>query len=222
MPVSPKDPNKFILQGRASFPKLCKGETQESKKKDGTVETYQKYSSQLICSKDKMDHKEFLKWLRTQADLVYGGDSKDFIKLKPNYCQVKDGDTWLTKGGDKQLDKHPEYENSWVVTVASYAKPDVRNKGGQKVEQERYADDGTGFYAGCECKVCVRVVKSQYEGTRYIRIEPSSVLSMGVGEPFGKTNNADDDFADDYDDEFGGEIAATEVVAAPVDDDEEF
>lgn len=210
--------DKFILEGVISYPKMIEGEVYEYKdKKTGETKQTQLYTGTLIIDKDKIDVKTFTAWIRSRADTLFGKDTKEDIRLKLSKCPVKDGDTWETEQGDLQTVKHPEYEGKIIVTMRTYSKPDVRYQDGSKVEEAE--DNSTRFYGGTRCKVCVRIAKTNKSGKPWIRIEPSSVLSFGEGERLSTkpVNNADDDFAEEYDNDFSA--PADNVTAA---DEDEF
>jgi len=210
MPRHKTDNNKFLLTGRASYSRtIFDGET---KKNDKTGKLSTNYAMNLIVPKASIDHVELFTWLREQAIKHYGPQSKDVLTLKPNYCSIMDGDTWADSQGNPQVTKHPEYKDAWVVKLSMYRAPDIRNK-----RRETLTDHSGDYYDGGDCCVCLSTAASEYNGRKYLRLEPGSILAYGRGEPFasGTRHNADEDFAEEFDDDFDDAVAGATGGAAP-------
>lgn len=211
MPCHKTDKDKFLLTGRASYSKdIFDGETKENEK---TKKLTTRYPMNLIVPKAGFDHAELFTWMRGQANKHYGPQSKDVLTLRPNYCSVMDGDTWNDSQGAPQVAKHPEYAGAWVVKLAMYRAPDIRNK-----RRETLADHSGDFYDGGDCCVCLSTAASEYNGRKYLRLEPGSILAYGRGEPFasGARHNADEDFAEEFDDDFDDAVAGATGGANPL------
>jgi len=118
-----------------------------------------------------------------QAALELGKASKFNGSIPKNWKNtLHDGDE------EADLDKNPEYEGHYYMTVSNKTKPGV-------VDQALNAViDQTEVYSGCYARVSLNAYAFNVSGSKGVSFGLNHVQKLEDGEPFGSFSRAEDDF----------------------------
>ena len=105
---------------------------------------------------------------------------------------VRDGDD------EDTLEKNPEYEGCWYMSVGSRTRPNVVDQDVNPIL------DSTQVYSGCYARVSMNAFPYSYSGKKGVSFGLNHVQKLADGEAFGGRSRAEDDFdvveVDDDDD----------------------
>lgn len=158
----------------------------EAKKAPGADR--EKFSVVLLIPKsDKLT----LKNLRqAQKNALANGESGVFKGKIPKEWKdtIHDGDE------DADLERNPEYEGHWYVSVSAITKPGIVDAHRDPIT------DSTEVYSGCYARVSLNAFPFSTQGNKGVSFGLNNLQKMGEGEPLGGRSRAEDDF-DELDDE---------------------
>lgn len=152
----------------------------------------------LIPKKDKATIKKIR--AAQQAALEIGKAKKFDGSIPKNWVDtLHDGDE------EADLEKNPEYEDHWYMSVSSFAdrKPGVVDADVQPIL------DASEVYSGCYARVAINAYPFAYKGKKGISFGLQHVQKTKDGVPFGNVSRAEDDFDEwesDEDDDTEGLI----------------
>jgi hypothetical protein len=125
-----------------------------------------------------------------QAALEQGKSSKFGGTIPKNWQNtLKDGDE------DADLERNPEYENHWYMSVKSKTAPGVVDRRLQEII------DSTEVYSGCYAKVSINAFPYSVSGNKGVSFGLNHVQKLRDGDFLGGRSKAEDDFDDEGDDE---------------------
>lgn len=123
-----------------------------------------------------------------QAALQKGKDSKFKGSIPKNWTDtLHDGDE------EADLDKNPEYEGHWYMTVSNPQKPGVIDK------DKNIIDDPTQLYSGCFARVVINAFAFNQQGNKGVSFGLNHIQKVREGDPLGSVTRAEDEF-DEFDD----------------------
>lgn len=147
-----------------------------------------KYSCVLLIPKtDKVT----IKKLRAaqQAALEAGKDSRFGGRIPKNWTDtIHDGDE------EADLEKNPEMEGHWYMTVSSKTKPGIVD------QQVNPILDSTEIYSGCFARVSINAFAYSNSGNKGVSFGLNHVQKLADGDYLGGRSRAEDDF-DEVDEE---------------------
>jgi hypothetical protein len=152
-----------------------------------------KYSCVLLIPKSD---KVTIKKLRAaqQAALEQGKDSRFNGRIPKDWKDtIRDGDE------DFDLEKNPEYEGNWVLSVSSKTKPGV-------VDQDvNPIIDSTEVYSGVYARASINAFPYAVSGSKGVSFGLNHLQKLADGDFLGGRSKAEDDFTaierDDEDDD---------------------
>lgn len=149
-----------------------------------------KYSTVILVPKD--DETTVSKILRAQqAALAQGEQGKFGGKAPKNWKNTfRDGDD------EADLERNPEYEGHYFMTVSNFQKPGLVDKDVNPIL------DPSEVYSGCYARVSMNAFPFNANGTKGVSFGLRHVQKLADGEPLGSFSRAEDDFDPiDFDDE---------------------
>lgn len=123
-----------------------------------------------------------------------GKNTKFDGKVPKNLAStIYDGDE------DADLEKNPEYEGNWYMSISSKTKPGIVDADVDPIL------DSTEVYSGCYARVSMRAFPYNYKGKKGISFGLNHIQKLADGESLGGMSRAEDDFDpiddDDEDDD---------------------
>lgn len=151
-----------------------------------------KYSTVILIP--KTDKTTVRKIKEAQQAALEAGKAKTFGgKIPANWKNtLHDGDE------DADLEKNPEYEGHYYMSVSSKTKPGVVD---QKLNE---IIDSTEVYSGCYARVSINAFPYSQQGNKGVSFGLNHVQKMADGDFLGGRSRAEDDF-DELDDDGGDE-----------------
>lgn len=141
-----------------------------------------KYSTVLMIPKSD---KATMKKLRAaeQAAAEAGKNSKFGGKIPSNLKSIiHDGDE------EADLDKNPEYENHWYMSVSSKTRPGVVDRDLNPIL------DSTDVYSGCYVRASINAYAYEYKGKKGVSFGLNHIQKLADGDFLGGRSRAEDDF----------------------------
>lgn len=118
-----------------------------------------------------------------QVALENGKHSKFNGSIPKNWKNTfRDGDV------EADLDKNPEYEGHYFMSISNSQKPGIVDKNLQPIL------DQTEVYSGCYARVSMNAYPFNTQGNRGVSFGLSNVQKWADGEPLGSVTRAEDDF----------------------------
>lgn len=150
-----------------------------------------KFSVALLIPKSD---KATIKKLRAaqQAALEAGKDKRFGGKIPKNWSDtIHDGDE------EADLEKNPEYEGHWYLSVSSKTRPGIVDRDVQPIL------DSTEVYSGCYARVSLNAFPYSVSGKKGVSFGLNHVQKLADGDFLGGRSKAEDDFdaLDDEDDD---------------------
>lgn len=147
-----------------------------------------KYSCVLLIPKS--DKATIKKLKDAQQAALENGKGKTFGgKIPSNWKNtLHDGDE------DADLEKNPEYEGHFYMSVSSKTKPGVVDRALNEII------DSTEIYSGCYARVSINAFPYNTQGNRGVSFGLNHVQKLADGDFLGGRSRAEDDF-DQLDDE---------------------
>lgn len=149
------------------------------------------YSTVLLIP--KKDKKTIAALRRAQkAALENGKDTKFGGRIPKEWKDtIHDGDE------EADLERNPEYEGHWYMSVSSRTRPGVVDRDVQPIL------DSTEVYSGCYARVSLNAFPYNTKGNKGVSFGLNNIQKLGDGEPLGGRSRAEDEFdaVDDDDDE---------------------
>lgn len=141
-----------------------------------------KYSTVILIPKtDKVTLRKIK--AAQQAALELGKASKFNGSIPKNWKNtLHDGDE------EADLDKNPEYEGHYYMTVSNKTKPGVVDQALNPVM------DQTEVYSGCYARVSLNAYAFNVSGSKGVSFGLNHVQKLADGEAFGSFSKAEDDF----------------------------
>jgi len=115
--------------------------------------------------------------LAANADRLFGGKVPKTFK-----DTIHDGD----EEGD--LDKNPEYEGHWFMSVSSKTKPGIVDQDVNPIM------DSTEIYSGCYARVSINCFAYSTQGNKGVSFGLNHVQKLADGDYLGGRSKAEDDF----------------------------
>lgn len=134
----------------------------------------------LIPKKDKTTLKNL--HAAQQAALELGKDSRFGGKIP------KEWNDTIHDGDEADLDKNPEYEGHWYMSVSSKTKPGIVDQDVNPIL------DSTEVYSGCYARVSVNCFPYLHSGKKGVSFGLNHVQKLGDGDFLGGRSKAEDDF----------------------------
>lgn len=149
----------------------------------------EKYSCMVLIP--KTDKATVRKILAAEKQAAEVGKAKHFGGKIPNNLKsvFRDGD----EEGD--FDKNPELEGHYFMNVSAKRKPGLVNKDKSPITSP---DD---IYSGCYARVALGAFAYNYNGSKGISFGLNHVMKTRDGERLDGVSNAEDVFADYFEDE---------------------
>ena len=118
-----------------------------------------------------------------KAALENGKDSKFQGKIPTGWKDtIHDGDE------SADLDRNPEYEGHWYMSVSSKTRPGIVDENVLPIL------DSTQVYSGCFARVSINAFPYANSGNKGVSFGLNHVQKMGDGEFLGGRSKAEDDF----------------------------
>lgn len=125
-----------------------------------------------------------------QAALEQGKSTKFNGSIPKNWKNTfRDGDE------EADLEKNPEYEGHYFMTISNNTKPGVVDQHVQPVM------DASEVYSGCYARVSMNAFPFSASGNKGVSFGLNHVQKIEDGEPFGNFSKAENDFDPIEDDE---------------------
>lgn len=170
----------------------------------GYVHVFEPYSSNddqpekysCVVMIPKSDRATMAKIRKAQQAALQQGESKTFGgKIPKNWHNtVKDGDE------DADLERNPELEGHWYLSVSSKTKPGIVDR------QLNPILDSTEVYSGCYCRVSINAFPYNTQGNKGVSFGLNHIQKIADGDYLGGRSRAEDDF-DEIEDEYDEEDA---------------
>ena len=128
---------------------------------------------------------------RAQEVAKENGKSTKFNGTIPKNLQLTlhDGDE------EADLERNPEYEGHWYMTVSSKTKPGIVARDLEPIT------DSTEVYSGCYVKASINAYPYNFNGKKGVTFGLNHIQKISDGDPLGGRSRADDDFDELDDDE---------------------
>jgi len=151
-----------------------------------------KYSAVIMVPKE--DTKTYKALRRAQKAALQEGAAKKFGGVIPKDGRwkdtIKDGDE------DADLEKNPEYEGHYYLTVSNTTKPAIVDRDRDPIL------DASEVYSGCYARVSLNAFAFNAGGSKGVSFGLQAVQKLGDGEPFGGGGvDVDVEFGDDFEDD---------------------
>jgi hypothetical protein len=148
----------------------------------------------LIPKKDKQTLSKIRAAIKAAAE--QGKNSKFDGKIPKNLA------TTLHDGDDEDtLEKNPEYENHYYMSISSKTRPGVVDSDVDPIM------DSTEVYSGCYARVSINAFPYNYKGKKGVSFGLNHVQKLADGDYLGGRSRAEDDFdvygGSDYDEDSG-------------------
>jgi hypothetical protein len=102
---------------------------------------------------------------------------------------IHDGDE------DADLDRNPEYENHWYMTVAAKTKPGIVDRNKEPITNSEE------IYSGVYARVSLNAFAFNTQGNKGVSFGLNHIQKWADGEFLGGRTRAEDDFDDDLEDD---------------------
>lgn len=142
----------------------------------------EKYSTVILIPKSD---KKTVKAIQAaqQAALEQGANSKFGGKVPKSWTDtLHDGDE------EADLERNPEYEDHWYMSVTSKTRPGIVDRDVQPIL------DSSEIYSGCYVRVSINAFPFNTQGNKGVSFGLNHVQKVKDGDFLGGRSKADDDF----------------------------